>query len=321
MTDQADTLRRLMQQRARNDERGEEPRSQPRVFTFASGKGGVGKTFLTANLGAALARSGLRVLLVDGDSGLANLDIMLGLPSEGRATFEQVLDGEASLQDAIVGVEPNLWLIPAGAGLSDLREGAPEDRVRLMEALESSPWEMDVILVDVGAGIQHNVLSLHSGAFESLVVLTPDPASMTDAYGLIKLLARHASVDRVGVIVNHVTDGRHAQILCDKLKDVTARFSGSKIEYVGHCIRDEKITQSVLKRKILLDLFEGTPSVACLELLAKRISEKAQDYQRDRADRRRFQEETSWVPGSALRASQQGNTARFWRTLLGEVKT
>src|SRR4051812_43875571 len=125
--DQADTLRRLMQERQPFDDRSEWAEKRGRtvpVITIASGKGGVGKTCLAANLGALLARSGLRVLLIDGDFGLANLDILLGVQGgagSSPVTIEQVLAGRARLQDAILGVEPNLWLIPAASGLMDLR--------------------------------------------------------------------------------------------------------------------------------------------------------------------------------------------------------
>jgi flagellar biosynthesis protein FlhG len=301
-------------------------RPGPRIFTVASGKGGVGKSCLTANLGALLARSGLRVLLIDGDTGLANLDIILGLAPEHRATLEQVIDGRARIQDAIVGVEPNLWLIPAASGLSEIRTSGPETRLRLLEIFEECPWEMDVILIDAGAGIGQNVLSLHSPAFESLIVLTPEPTSMTDAYSLIKLLRRHMGISRANVIVNQVTDGRQGLAIFQKLKEVAARFTDVELEYAGHCPRDEKITTSVMKRKILLDLDKDAPSVPCLELLAKRMLAKCQEIQvretrvahgwgslTQDSVRNRFQDE----PAQAA----PGNTTKFWRTLLGEVRT
>jgi flagellar biosynthesis protein FlhG len=179
---------------------------------------------------------------------------------------------------------------------------------------------MDVILMDAGAGIGEGVLSLHHPSFESLVVLTPEPTSLTDAYSLIKLLRNQAGLRRFGVTVNQVTDGRHGLRVLQNLKDVAARFLADvELEYLGHCPRDEKITMSVLKRKILIDLDEGAPSVACLELIAKRLSSKLQASRGHEA-------------GSVLRAgapgrfmeeparAAPGNTARFWRTLLGEVR-
>jgi flagellar biosynthesis protein FlhG len=325
--DQADTLRRLMQERGEQRDRNHDAHHpmhddrapSARVITVASGKGGVGKSCLTANLGAWLARSGLRVLLVDGDTGLANLDILLGLAPEHRATLEQVLEGRARIQDAIVGVEPNLWLIPAAAGLQEMRHGGPESRLRLMEVFESCPWEMDVILVDAGAGIGPHVLSLHSPAFDSLVVLTPEPTSLSDAYSLIKMARWNAGVRKVGIVVNQSVDGRQGQAVFQKLKDIAARFLDVELEYIGHWVKDEKITQSVMKRKILLDLEGGAPSLASLELLGKRISAKSQAVPANQVLR-----SDSWsarTQGMHAGAVKTGNTAGFWRTLLGEVKT
>ena len=325
--DQADTLRRLM--KARDEltparKAREFTGSGPRIITVASGKGGVGKSSLVVNLGALLARSGLKVLLVDGDTGLSNLDILLGLPQEHRATLEQVIDGDARLQDAIVGVEPNLWLIPSSSGLMDLRQSGPETRSRLLEVFDECPWEMDIILMDIGAGIQDNVLSMHSPLFESIVVLTPEPTSLTDGYSLIKLLCNQVGVRRASIIVNQVTDGRQGLQTFQKLKDVAARFMDVELEYLGHWQRDEKIRISVMKRKILLDLDERAPSIPCLELLAKRLCAKGlQDRVQGSGvevhsrvllkTSSQFQDETALaVPG---------NTMKFWRNLLGEVKT
>ncbi|MGZ3699718.1 MAG: AAA family ATPase, partial [Bdellovibrionota bacterium] len=160
--DQAETLRRLMQQRGALDDVAESTRAA-RVLTFASGKGGVGKSTLVSNLGALLARNGHKVLLVDGDFGLANLDIILGVHAE--TTIEEVLAGRSSIQEAIVGVEPNLWLLPAATGFLASRGSELAVRARLLRLLETCPWEMDFILVDAGAGIHENVQSLHNPLF------------------------------------------------------------------------------------------------------------------------------------------------------------
>jgi flagellar biosynthesis protein FlhG len=314
MADKADTHRKLMRTRLESSSFETPVSSRPaRIVTIASGKGGVGKSCITANLGACLARSGLRVMIVDGDSGLANLDIMLDVQTQ--ATLEQVLDGEARLQDAIVGIEPNLWLVPAASGLLELRQSSPSTREKLLSVFKQCPWEMDVILLDVGAGIQSNVLSLHHPVYESVIVVTPEPTSITDAYGLIKLLNRHVSVSEVSVIVNQVTDAKEARRIHQKLKDVADRFSNIGIKYLGHIPRDEKFTQSVLKRKILLDLEPGASAVAPIRLLAKQlclqlfgeISESDKQAGQGLASLR----SSRGAPGNV------GNLGRFWTSLLG----
>jgi flagellar biosynthesis protein FlhG len=317
----------------------------PRILTVASGKGGVGKTSLVANLGTLLARQGLRVLLVDGDLGLANLDIVLGV--QPRATLEQVLGGEAELREALVGIEAGLWCLPAASGLLEARLADEETRRRLIGFFEVCPWEMDLILVDAGAGIQDNVLSLHGPLHESVVILTPEPTSMTDAYGLIKCLRRRMGVEDVTVVVNQVTDAREAQGTFAKLNEVAGRFLDVELAYAGHCPMDENFRRAVMKRRLLVDLNPGTPSVRCLELLAKRLGsgssktsqedlgklsgrtvEKAMSGAQQATDGRtaapprglfsprtesRFKEELAGETPTV------GNTAGFFRTLL-EVK-
>jgi flagellar biosynthesis protein FlhG len=287
------------------------------VLTFSSGKGGVGKSCMSAHLGTLLARSGLRVMLVDGDFGLANLDILLGV--QPAATLEQVLSGDAKLQDAIVGVEPNLWLVPAASGIMDVRQSDFLTRQKIARLFDDCPWEMDLIIMDVGAGIQSNVLSLHSPAFKSVIVLTPEPTSLTDAYGLIKTLSRNTAVAEFHVLVNQVTDAREAKATFQRLKDVADRFIDVRIEYLGHCERDEKITQAVMNRKILLD-WNGNDagSARSLQSIAASMQEKFLEAQvaRESYEYRESEPDSANLETGVKVGSLVGNTARFWRTLL-----
>jgi flagellar biosynthesis protein FlhG len=284
MLDQASTLRNMMGRRAGPARPSGTGHRAPRVLTVSSGKGGVGKSCLVANLGAKLARAGQRVLLVDGDTGLANLDILMGLPTDGgRATLEQVLEGSARIQDAILGVEPNLWLVPSRSGLMDYRDGTPATRARLAKVLEECPWEMDLVLLDAGSGVGEDVLSLHHPSFETVVVVTPEPTSFADGYGLIKMVRRERAVTRVRIVVNQVTDGREGQRVFQKLKDVAGKFSDVQLDYLGHWERDEKVSGSVMKRKILLDWDEAARSLPSLDLIAKRVISETAGLRREGA--------------------------------------
>jgi flagellar biosynthesis protein FlhG len=329
MMDQAETLRRLMQQRqdAGSKHYFASKARGPRVITVASGKGGVGKSCLVANLGTLLARQGQKVLVVDIDFGLANLDILLNV--QPAATLEQVLEGSANLQEAVVGVEPNLWLIPSVSGvvdgLMDFRGTDSSTRTRLADLFESFPWEMDFILMDVGAGIHANVLSLHHASFETTVVVTPEPTSLTDAYGLIKTLKRKVGIRRAGVVVNQVTDGREGTRVFQKLNDVANRFMDVQLEYLGHWQKDEKVSEAVLKRKTLIDLDEGALSIPSLQLLTKRFQSQTQKFDNS-VEKSRHGSVSGASPLRTGRFTDEpaqaapGNTAGFWRTLLGEVK-
>lgn len=303
--DQADTLRKLMRDRV---DKPTYAGLTGRVITVASGKGGVGKSCLVANLGTSLARMGQRVLVIDADFGLANLEILFGVQAE--ASFEQVMSGEATLQDAVIGVEPNLWLLPSRSGLMDARKWAGPERERLVEILEQCPWEMDVIILDAGAGISDTVLSLHSAENESIVILTPEPTSMADGYGLIKTLRKEVSLKRVSIVVNQVTDGREGQQTFQKLKEIAARFLDIQLDYLGHLPRDEKIIQSVMKRRILLDLDGGAPASKCIGLIAKRLLAERLNHE-EVMGLSRIQEESAQLA--------PGQSAKLWRALLGEV--
>ncbi len=313
--DQADTLRRLMRERAGDSRQDEEgvPVHCPQVLTVASGKGGVGKSCLVANLGTRLARQGLRVLIVDGDFGLANLDLLFGVQVE--ATLENVLQGHAPIQDALVGIEPNLWLLPSASGLMSARGWGLPDRERLLRMLEQCPWEMDIILIDAGAGIHDSVLELHSPAYRSLLVLTPEPTSLADAYALVKCLRRSMQVSRFEVVVNQASDGREAQATFQKLKDIASRFLDVELVYLGHLSRDEKIIQSVMKRKILLDLDGECAAAKCIDLIAKRLvsslPEKVMNETAGAGLSRFMDDPAQVVPGNSAKF--------FFRTLLGEV--
>lgn len=269
--DQADTLRRLMQFHGKVVPTKVSSRHKPRqpVFVFSSGKGGVGKSVCVSHLGAQLARQGLRVLLVDGDFGLANLDILLNI--QPVATFEEVVSGRASMKEALVGVEPNLWLLPSGSGWLEARAWSPDFREKLVGLFDQCPWEMDVILVDTGAGIHESVLSLHQDGVNSVVVLTPEPTAFADAYGLVKTLNKQKGIRDFKIIVNQVTGDAEGEEIFNKFQGVCRKFLEVNLQYFGAICRDEKVTQSVMKRKILLDWDMRASAIPFFERVSRRL--------------------------------------------------
>ncbi|HLE00003.1 MAG TPA: hypothetical protein VJB59_07080 [Bdellovibrionota bacterium] len=315
MSDQAETLRKLMIGRVHSGEGDPDDSCSPRVVTVASVTR-AGRSSFVAHLGVLLARLGHRVLLVDGNgiasTGSSRLEDVLGV--SGTATLEDVIRGMADLKQAVFGVEPNLWLVPAGAGLFELTQSDPETRGRVLEVLGRADHEVDVILVDARSG-------MHAPGSGTVIVLTPGDSALTEAYALVKRLKTETGISEVNVIVNRVTDGAEGVQTFKRLKNVVGRFTDLSVEYLGHWPNDEKITQAVRKQKILLDLYPRAPSIACLELLAKRFRIKylgiSESDQASRIVKRpltlgRFREEPARLA--------PGNTAKFWRTLLCEVK-
>ncbi|MBL7716710.1 MAG: P-loop NTPase [Bdellovibrionales bacterium] len=311
--DQADTLRRLMQFHGKKITPA--PRLRQPVYVFSSGKGGVGKSVCVSHLGAQLARQGLRVLLVDGDFGLANLDILLNI--QPVATFEEVVSGQASMKEALIGVEPNLWLLPSGSGWLEARAWAPDFREKLVGLFEACPWEMDVILVDSGAGIHESVLSLHQHEVNSVVLLTPEPTAFADAYGLIKTLNRVKEIRDFKIVVNQVASEAEGEEIFNKFQGVCRKFLEVNLQFFGSICRDEKVTQAVMKRKILLDLDMRASAVQGLERISRRLIGHIGQGQTNEADGRiqfRFKDEPAQ---SAPWITQGLPVSDVMRSLLG----
>lgn len=220
----------------------------PKVLAVTSGKGGVGKTFIAVHLAAQAARQGKRTLLLDADLGLANVDIMLGITARG--TVADVLRGEASMDDIIVPYGSHLDVLPGGSGLCELTRLDAGQQVALLSELEAIAPRYDIAIIDSAAGIGDNVMYFVSSAQAALVVLTPDPTSLTDAYALIKVLSRHRDMRRFMVLVNQAED-LDAQITFRRLLSVADRYLDVYLEYVGHLPPDRRVAQFIRRQQLL----------------------------------------------------------------------
>lgn len=224
-------------------ERARPHRWQPPRLCLSSGKGGVGKTSLAVNLAVALADQGIRVLLVDGDLGLANVDVLLGLSV--TATIREVLAHDLDPRAALVQVSPGLAVLPAGSGVAELANLPPEDRVHLGRLLEGLCRDFQVALVDTAAGLGPSVLWFNHWAHHNLVVVTPDPTSLTDAYALIKVLCRTFRRRRFLVLPNLVEHEAEGQRSFATLSQVAARFLEVELDYLGSIPSDPAVQQGV----------------------------------------------------------------------------
>ncbi|MDQ6967097.1 MAG: AAA family ATPase, partial [Mariprofundaceae bacterium] len=193
----------------------------PRVISVSSGKGGVGKTFMSVHLAARAAQLGKRVLLIDADLGLANVDVMLGIHSSH--TMRNLLTGDTPLKELIVSCPQGFDVLPGGSGLYELTSLNVAQQQTILDSLREAGEDYDLILIDTAAGIGDNVLYFASAAESALVVLTPDPTSLTDAYALIKVLSQQRGVRRFMVLINQ-TDEIDGHITFKRLLSVTDRY-------------------------------------------------------------------------------------------------
>ncbi|MBI5444839.1 MAG: MinD/ParA family protein, partial [Deltaproteobacteria bacterium] len=233
--DQAQRLRELTLVR-----RIPEPAFLPdagRVIAVTSGKGGVGKTSIVANLGTLLARRGLKVTLLDADFGLANIDILLNLSP--AKNLGHLLRGEAAPSDVLVSAGQGLKVIPGASGIAALADLERPEREALLSSLAPLTAGADLVFVDTSAGIGRNVVELCAASTEVLLVTNPEPTSITDAYGLIKVLVGKRPNCTVRLLVNSVSGAREARSVFFKLDQVASRFLDRRISYVGPIERDD----------------------------------------------------------------------------------
>ncbi|RJX20262.1 MAG: MinD/ParA family protein [Ammonifex sp.] len=219
----------------------------PRVIAVTSGKGGVGKTSLVVNLGLTLARKGQRVLLFDADLGLANIEVMLGVTPP--YTLYEFLYGDKSMEEVVYSAPGGLQVISGGSGIHELAHLDSTQRQRILELLPFLRARTDFVLVDTGAGISKNVLGFVSAAEEVVLVITPEPTSLTDAYSLIKVLAKFKVHSEARLVVNRARDEQEARQAATKLQVVCNRFLDFNLSYLGTILEDEVVGQGVKEQQ------------------------------------------------------------------------
>lgn len=250
--------------------------SRARILAVTSGKGGVGKTFLTANLAAALARLGERVLVLDADLGLANLDVVLNLFP--KITLHDVFTGRATLQEATLRAPGGFSVLLAGSGLVEYSRLTPELRDQLLDVIERVRPHYDRVLLDTGAGISDVVLYTISLADEVLVVATPEPTSLTDAYATIKVLAQQQQRKQLRLAVNQTLQLGEGRVIRGQLQQVVDRFvvkaggAAMKLEFLGEVPTDPSVRESVLKRQLLLEIYPGSSAAKSVQAMAQKLN-------------------------------------------------
>lgn len=259
--DQANGLRELAAQ-------GRLSRTPLQVMAVASGKGGVGKTNVTANLATLAARQGKRVLVMDADLGLANVELLFGL--RPKKHLGDLLAG-ASMSEVLMPGPSGITLLPAGSGVSALADISSEQKLRLLASLDELEDRFDLVLIDVGAGIGSNVQFFVGAAQEVILVVSPEPTSLVDAYAALKVFSKEAGVTRFGVIVNPVVDELEARQVFPRLTGVASQFLSAKVRHLGFVPRDEHVHKAVVAQGTVVDLYPQSPSARAFVAIADRL--------------------------------------------------
>ncbi len=252
-----------------------------RIITISSGKGGVGKTNIVANLGYALCRFGKRVLILDADLGLGNLDVLLGLTPEYN--LSHVINGEKKLADIVVSGPGRLQILPAASGIQEMTALTQEERHFIFSQLDAFIRKFDILLIDTAAGISSNVLYFNINADEILVVATPEPTSITDAYALMKVLSVKYGSDHFKLVVNAVASEHEADEVFRQISLVADRFLNVDIEFYGGIALDENLKKGVRQQKVVSELAPLSKVSRNFSTLARKIAAAPFDESRRRS--------------------------------------
>ncbi len=251
--DQAERLRKMIREQA-------SPRRVSRVITVTSGKGGVGKSSISVNLAIALSRLGNRVIILDADFGLANVEVMLGI--RPQYNLADLMFRGKNLSDIITQGPENIGFISGGSGIQELTNLSKDQIVYLIQKLVELDELADIIIVDTGAGIADSVLEFVAASTEVLLVATPEPTSITDAYALLKTLNRKADISLedtlIKMIANRIDTYDDGKELYEKLSLVVSKFLNLKLEYLGAVPQDASVSKAVMKQKPALVLYPNS---------------------------------------------------------------
>ncbi len=259
IVDQASSLRRMNQSKL------------IKVIAVTGGKGGVGKTNVTLNTAISLAQQGKRVMVLDADLGLANVDVLLGLRVEKN--LSHVLSGECTLDEVLVEGPYGIKIAPASSGSQSMTELTATEHAGLIRAFSELQSKIDVLIVDTAAGISDMVLSFSKASQDIIMVVCDEPTSLTDAYALIKILNKEHGIFRFKIVANMVRSMREGDELFSKLSKVTDRFLDVALELVAVIPFDENVRKSVRKQKAIVEAFPTSPAAMAIRRLAKKAIE------------------------------------------------
>ena len=269
MADQAETLRKMMDSGSGEAKR-DGAESKTKIVTVASGKGGVGKTNLSTNIALAYARLGKRVVLMDADLGLANVNVVLGIIP--KYNLYHLIRKQKSMSEIIMDTNYGIQIVAGASGFAKIANLSEAERKNFIDEL-SSLSSADVIIIDTSAGVSNNVLSFIAAADEAVIVTTPEPTAITDAYGIIKIIA--TEIDNVGLnlklVVNRVKSVTEGKKVAERVINIAGQFLNLKIDYLGYVYDDNIVHQAVVKQKPFMVLDPKSKPAACVQHIVGRL--------------------------------------------------
>ena len=282
--DQANILRQLaVHERETRDAMPKEipavHRNKTCIASVTSGKGGVGKTNIVANLAFLLAGMKKKTLVLDADCGLANIDLILGLTPQYN--LYHILKGEKAIRDIILTGPGGFKILPSSSGIQEMATLTMTQKLALQDAMNTLQARPDYLLIDTSAGISENVMYFNMVAKETIVVVTPEPTSLTDAYALIKVLYQRHAKKRFKLLVNMVKTQQEATEVFLRLAQATDHFLNLAIENLGHIVYDENLPSAVKQQKLLAERYPNSPSVKCLREVAKKLCQSSSEREDD----------------------------------------
>ncbi len=244
---------------------------KPRTFCVTSGKGGVGKTSFTVNFAIALTKKNYRVLVVDGDMGLANVDVLLRLSVKNN--IRDILEAGTSPRQALIFARPKLAVLPGGSGIPEMVSLGGEQQERLGGLINKMAEEFDFVIIDTAAGIGASVLWYNLFCDHNIFVLSPDPTSMTDAYALIKLLSKDHGVHRFNLVINSVRGTKDGVNTVNTIKRVTQRFLDLDLFHFGSIPEDKAVRRAVLNQVPFVEQAPGSKAARTIFSLVERVDQ------------------------------------------------
>jgi len=281
---QADTLEKMMKEQdaALTEQRkfSSGARSQPRVISVSSGKGGVGKTNLTSNLAYNIAKTGKKVLILDADLNLANVDVLLGLTP--RYNLHHVFQGERTMSEVMVEGPGGIMILPGSSGIMELANLTESQKLYFLEEMEEIGRDIDILLVDTAAGINDNVIYFNLASQERIILLTPEPTSLTDAYALIKVLSSQHDVKKFKIVVNQTISSHEALAVFKKLSTVCDQFLETiSLDLLGTIPSDQHLTKAVRRQKLVSELFPEAESSKMFGRIVEQLLREEPEFEYD----------------------------------------